>query len=173
MKAQLSVPSDRLIIAAVAIGSGMFILGLIIAAVFAPEWRVLHFFQGLIYLAIVALVWRKSALGFGAGLAVPGFWNALAVFVTGDTRDGLRELGKLARTGQTQHPDVLLSLFAFCGHLLIIIACIVGFSRIRPSARQGGQLLAGGVIALSYLIAIVFAFGPPQAVKLMKHVLGI
>lgn len=165
--------TDRWINAAIAIGSGMFVLGLTIAAVFASEWRVLHFFQALIYVAVVALVWRKSAMGFGAGLAVPLFWNALSVFVTGDTRDGLRELGTLARTGHTEHPDVLLSLFAFCGHLLIIIGCAVGFIRIRPRARQWTKLLIGAVIALGYLIAIVFVFGPPQAVQLMKHVFGM
>lgn len=81
---------------------------------------------------------RKSAWGFGSGLTVAVFWNSLAVFVNGDTRDGLKELGILMRTGQTQHPDVLLSLFAFCGHLLIIIGCIVGFVRIKTE-RTGGH----------------------------------
>ncbi len=179
MKTQASAPPgirdasviDRWTIATIAIGSGMFVLGLTTAAVFAPEWRVLHVFQALIYVAVVTMAQRKSAWGFGAGVAVAVFWNALSVLVTGNT--GLRELGTLARTGQTQHPDALVSLFAFCGHLLIIIGCIVGFIRIRPSARQWGQLLVGGVIALGYLIAIVFVFGPPQAVELMKHVLGI
>lgn len=151
----------------------MFVLGLTIAAVFAPEWRVLHVLQALIYVVVVAMTRRKSTMGFGAGLSVPLFWNALSVFVTGDTRDGLRELWTLARTGQTQHPDVLVSLFAFCGHLLIIIGCTVGFIRIKPAARQWVQFLVGGVIALAYLIAIVFVFGPPQAVELLKRVFGI
>ena len=151
----------------------MFVLGLAISAAFVPELRVLHVLQALIYVVVVGLARRKNAIGFGAGLAVAGFWNALSVFVTGDARDGLQELGTLARTGHTQHPDVLLSLFAFYGHLLIIIGCTIGFIRIRPSARQWGQLLVGAVIAISYLIAIVFVFGPPQAVELLKHVFGI
>jgi hypothetical protein len=33
--------------------------------------------------------------------------------------------------------------------------------------------VGGGVVALGYLIAIVFIFGPPQAVALMKHVFGM
>jgi hypothetical protein len=164
--------ADRRINTTIATGSGMFVLALAISAAFVPELRVLHFFQALIYVAVVAMTRRKSAMGFGAGLAVPVFWNALSVFVTGDARDGIRELGTLVRKGQTQHPDVLVSLFAFCGHLLIIIGGTVGFIRIRPSARQWAQLLVGGVIALSYLITIVFVFGTPQAVDLMKHVFG-
>jgi hypothetical protein len=31
----------------------------------------------------------------------------------------------------------------------------------------------GGVAALAYLIAIVFTFGPPEGVALMKHVFGL
>lgn len=165
--------TDRRINATIAVGSGMFVVGLAISAMFVPELRVLHFLQALIYVAVVTLAWRKSAMGFGAGVAVAMFWNALSVFVTGDARDGLHELGTLARTGHTDHPDVLLSQFAFCGHLLIIIGCAVGFIRIKPCARQWAELLIGGVIVLGYLIAIVFAFGPPQAVQLMKHVFGI
>ena len=93
--------TDPRINTTIAIGSSMFVLGLIISAVFVPELRVLHFLQALIYVAVVALVWLKSAMGFGAGLAVPMFWNALSVFVTGDARDSLRELRTRARTGQS------------------------------------------------------------------------
>jgi hypothetical protein len=159
--------------ATIAIGSGMFVFGLTISAVFAPEWRVLHAFQTLIYIAVVAMTRRKIAAGFGAGLSVPLFWNALSVFATGAARDGIQELATLVRTGHAQRPDVLLSLFAACGHLLIIIGCIVGFIRLRPSARQWAQLLVGGVVALGYLIAIVFIVGPPQGVELMKHIFGL
>jgi hypothetical protein len=164
--------ADRRINATIATGSGMFVFGLAISAAFVPELRVLHFFSGAHHIAVVAMTRRKSAMGFGAGLAVPVFWNALSVFVTGDARDGKRELGTLARKGQTQHPDVPVSLFAFCGHLLIIIGCTAGFIRIRPSACQWAHLLVGGVIALSYLITTVFVFGTPQAVDLMKHIFG-
>jgi hypothetical protein len=133
---------------------------------------VLHVLQALIYVAVVAMAHRKNAWGFGGGLAVAVFWNALSVFVTGDARDGIHELETLLRTGHSQHPDVLVSLFAFCGHLLIIIGCVVGFIRLRHSAYRWAQFLGGVVVALSYLIAIAFIFGPPQAVELMKHVLG-
>jgi hypothetical protein len=128
--------ADGWINATIAVGAGMFVFGLAISAAFAPEWRVLHVFQALIYVAVVAMTRRMIAEGFGAGLSVALFWNALSVFATSAARDGIRELVTLARTGHTQHADVLLSLFAFCGHVLIIVGCIVGFIRIRPIARQ-------------------------------------
>src|SRR5882672_569054 len=181
MKAEASLPpripdsfsANGWINAAILIGSGMFVFGLTISAVFAPEWRVLHVFQAPIYIAVVAFTRRKIAAGIRAGLSVSLFWNALSVFATSAARDSIRELAMFVRTGHTQRPDLLLSLFAACGHCLIIIGCIFGFSRIRPSTRQWAQLLIGGTVALGYLIAIVFVLGPPQAVDLMKHVLGI
>lgn len=163
---------DWWINAAIAVGSGMFVFGLAISATFAPEWRVLHVLQALIYAAVIVLTRRRSPAGFGAGLAVALFWNALSVFATTAARDGIRELRTLAQTGHTQRPDVLLSLFAACGHVLLIVACLVGFIRIRPALRQWAQFICGGAVVLAYLMLIVFVFGPPQAVALMKHVFG-
>src|SRR5580700_3778383 len=36
-------------------GSAMFILALTVAAIFAPQWRVLHVAQALIYVAVIVL----------------------------------------------------------------------------------------------------------------------
>ena len=155
----------------IAVGSTMFVIGLVISAAFAPEWRVLHVFQALIYIAVVLLTRRKHAAGFGAGLAVAVFWNVLFIGKAG--HDIVQELGALARTWQPHRPDLLLSLFAACGHMLIIIACVVGAFRMRPVARQWAQWAAGGVFSLAYLFAIVFTFGPPEGIALMKHVLGL
>jgi hypothetical protein len=150
----------------------MFVFGLTVSAIFAPEWRVLHVLQALIYAAVIVLTRRKSAWGFGAGLAVALFWNALLVFATPAARDGIEELWTVVATGHVERPDLLLSLFAASGHVLLIIACVLGFLCVRPTARQWGQLVGGGALALAYLFAIVFAVGPPQAVDLMKGVLG-
>jgi hypothetical protein len=163
--------ADWWIKAMIAVGSAMFVFGLAVSAAFAPEWRVLHVLQAFIYVAVVMLTRRKHAAGFGAGLAVAVFWNVL--LLTTASHDVMQELRTLAQTGRPQRPDLLLSLFAGCGHLLIIIACIIGFVRIRPGPRQWVQWGVGGILALAYLIAIVFIFGPPQAVALMKHVFGL
>jgi hypothetical protein len=163
--------ADSWINAMIAVGSAMFVSGLAVSAAFAPEWRTLHVLQAFIYVALVMLTRRKHSAGFGAGLAVAAFWNVL--LLTTAAHDVMQELLTLVRTGRPQHPDLLLSVFAACGHLLIIIACMIGFARIRPTARQWVQWGVGGVAALAYLIAIVFIFGPPEGVALMKHVFGL
>lgn len=163
--------ADSWINGMIAVGSAMFVFGLAVSAAFAPEWRVLHLLQALIYVALVVLTRRKNPAGFGAGLAVALFWNLLLLTTAG--HDILQEVRNLALTGRPQHPDLLLSTFAGCGHLLIIIACIFGFARMRPAARQWAALGVGSVVGLTYLLAIVFIFGPPQAVALMKHTFGL
>jgi hypothetical protein len=102
----------------------MFVLGLAVSAIFAPEWRVLHVLQSLIYVAVIALARRRSAWGFGAGL-------------------------------------------------LIIVGCAIGFSRPRPRAPEWRHFAGGGIACVGYLLAIVFAFGPPQAVQLMRRAFGL
>jgi hypothetical protein len=124
---------DRWINALILVGSAIFVLGLTVSAIFAREWRVLHFFQALIYVAIVVLTWRKRPVGFGAGLGVGLFWDVLFVKVAG--HDVVQELASFFRTGQAPHASLLLSLFAALGHLLIIIACVMGLIRLRPAAR--------------------------------------
>ena len=154
----------------VGVGSGMFVLGLTVSAAFAPEWRLLHVFQALLYVVVFALVRRKSAWGYGGGLFVATFWNALGLFATTAMRDGIAEVLSITRTGRVQRPDLLLNLFATAGHLLIIVGCLIGFARLRPRSREWMQLVGGGIIAIGYLLAIVFAFGPPQAIELMRRI---
>lgn len=158
--------------ALIASGSALFVFGLAVSAAFAPEWRVLHVFQALIYVALIALARRRSAWGFGAGLFIALFWNSLGIVATTATRDGMNEVVNIIRTGHVQRPDLLLTLLATLGHVLIIIGCVIGMMRLQPKPREWGQFVAGGVIGLAYLLAIVFAFGPPQAIQLMRHLLG-
>jgi hypothetical protein len=159
--------------AAILIGSGIFVFGLVLSAVFAPEWRVLHSLQTLIYVALVALTRRQSAFGFGAGVGVAAFWNSLGIFATTFMRAGVRQLWSAIRTGSAPRLDILLQVLAFGGHILIIIACLIGFFRIRPGVRQWVQFLAGGGLVIAYLFAIVFATGPPASIALFRQVLGL
>ena len=159
--------------ACILVGSGIFVLGLVVSAVFAPEWRVLHPLQAMIYVAVVVLTRRKSAWGFGAGVTVAVFWNSLVLFTSPLIWEGTQELWAAIRTGSTSRPDRLLTLLAFGGHILIIIGCLVGFFRTRPGARQWRDFVAGGVLAICYFIAIVFAVGPAPAVERFRRVFGL
>jgi hypothetical protein len=166
------VKRSRAVGALIVAGSAMFVFGLAVSAAFAAEWRVLHFFQALIYVALVMLARRNSPRGFGIGLFVAGFWNALSLFTTTATRDGIVELARAMSTGKVERPDLLLNLFAFAGHTLIMIGCVIGFLRLRPGRREWSELVIAGLAGFAYLLAIVFAFGPPQAVQLIRHAFG-
>jgi hypothetical protein len=165
--------NPRWINTCIIVGSALFVFGLAVSAVFAPEWRVLHVFQALIYVAIIFLTRRKSAWGFGAGFFVGIFWNALGLLATPLFSDGFQEVWSVIRTGNLQRPDLLLQLLAAGGHVLIIVACAVGFLSMRPGGRRWSQFIAGGVLVIGYLFAIVFAVGPPQGVALFKRAFGL
>jgi hypothetical protein len=147
----------------IVVGSLIFIFALAVSAYFEPQWRVLHVLQALIYVAVIVLTRRKSAWGFGAGVMIAVFWNFLVLFRS--------PVGSEALNGHFR-PDILLQLFAACGHFLIIAACLVGFLRARPAARQWGQFATGGVLAIAYLITMAFTVGPPEAAQHIKQALG-
>jgi hypothetical protein len=163
----------RWINAFILIGSGIFVFGLTVSAIFASEWRMLHALQALIYVAVVGLTRRQRAYGFGAGVSVAVFWNSICIFATPVIREGLQDLWAVFRTGAAPRLDLILQLLAFGGHILIIVGCLVGFFRTGPGTRQWGQFVAGGVLVIGYLVAIVFAAGPPSAVALFSRMFGI
>jgi hypothetical protein len=78
----------------------------------------------------------------------------------------------LVRTAQLQRPDLLVAVIAAAGHFLMIVACLVGFLRTGPNLRRWGQFLGGGVLAVAYLVAIIFTTGP-QYIPLVKRVFGL
>jgi hypothetical protein len=172
-RASFTESNAKWINACILIGSGIFVFGLVVSAVFAPEWRVLHALQALIYVAVVMLTRRKSAYGFGAGVSVAVFWNSIGIFYSTLFLDGVEDLWATIRTGSAPRPDLLLQLLAFGGHILIIVACLVGFFRTRPGKRQWGQFVAGGSLVIGYLVVIVFSAGPPSAVALFRRVFGL
>jgi hypothetical protein len=132
----------------------------------------LHALQLLIYVAVIVLTRRDSAWGFGAGTIISAFWNYGNIFFTTFFRGGLEQFGVLLRTGQLHRPDLMVAVIAVAGHLLLIVACLAGFLRLRPRAMQWGQFLAGGVLAVGYFMLIIVTTGP-QYIPLMKRVLHL
>jgi hypothetical protein len=142
---------------------------LLVSAVFEPKIRVLHALQSLIYVAVIMLAHRKSAWGYGAGCIISAFWNYINLFVTTFIWAGVEQWLGLLQTGQLKRPDLALSLIAAVGHFLLIIACLAGFLRRSPRAREWGQFLGGGVLAVIYFAAIILTTGP-QYIGLLKRV---
>jgi hypothetical protein len=153
----------------IVVGAGLFILALIVSAVFDPKIRVLHALQALLYIAIIVLTRRGSAWGYGAGCIIAGFWNYINLFITTFIKGGLQELSRLVQTGQLHRPDLLIAVVAAGGHFLLIIACLAGFLRTRPGVRRWSEFMAGGVVAVAYLVVIIVTTGP-QYIDLLKRV---
>lgn len=158
--------------ASVLAGAGFFIFALALSAVFDPRIRVLHVLQALIYVAVIILTRRGSAWGFGAGCFIAAFWTYTNLFVTTFIKSGLEQLAASVQTGELRRPDLIVAVIAGAGHFLMILACAVGFLRTKPSLRQWGQFVGGGLLAVVYFIAIIFTTGP-QYIGLVKRVFGM
>jgi hypothetical protein len=150
--------------ASVIAGSVMFCLALAVSAIFLPQWRVLHVAQAAPYLVVIVLARRMSPWGFGAGVIMACFWNALLLFRS--------PVGEALIRGDVARPDVALQLFGALGHFLMIIGCLVGLLRTRPAGQQWAKFFAGGVIAVGYLLVMVWTVGPPEAVEHIRQALG-
>jgi hypothetical protein len=148
----------------------VFILVLILSAVFDPSIRVLHVFQAFIYVAVIILAARHSAWGYGAGCLIAAFWNWINLAHTTFIANGMRELSRLLQTGQVQRPDQLIAVLAATAHFVLIGFCLVGFARIKPKTGWDFlKFLAGGLLAIGYFVGIIIAFGP-QYVPLLRRV---
>lgn len=154
--------------ASILAGAGCFIFALVLSAVFDPKIRVLHALQALIYIAVIVLTRRNSAWGFGAGCIISAFWNYINLFVTTFIKAGMEQLSILLQTGHLPRPDLLVAVIAAAGHFLLIIACLAGFLRERPRARQWAQFVTGGALAVGYLVGIIVTTGP-QYIGLLKR----
>jgi hypothetical protein len=166
-----SARASRWIDRSILVGAGLFIFALILSAVYDPKIRVLHTLQALIYVAVIVLTQRRSAWGFGAGCVIAALWNYINLFVTTFIKSGLQQLSILLQTGHLRRPDLVIAIVAAGGHFLMIAACLAGFLRTRPGARQIGQFIAGGILAVAYFVAIIYTTGP-QYIGLVRRTFG-
>lgn len=146
---------------AIPVGVGLFLFALALSAVVVPQLRLLHLLQALIYVAVLVLTRRDSPWGFGAGVIVATAWNCLNLFVTHLFQAGAVQFCSLVRTGHVSRPDTLMVMVGGVAHFLLIVACLVGFIRLRPGRKQWCQFFAGGFLALAYF-ALIIAIAAPR-----------
>jgi hypothetical protein len=156
----------------IVVGAAFFIFALFLSAVYEPRIRVLHTLQALIYVVVVLLARQNSSWGYGAGCVISAFWNYINLFVTTFIKAGVDQLLEVLQTGRITRPDLALSVIAATGHFLLIAACLVGFLKNRPKAREWSQFIAGGVLAIAYFILIIVTTGP-QYIPLLRRVFGL
>ena len=166
------VANARWVDRSILVGSLIFMSGLAISAYFGPQWRVLHVIQGSIYVVVILMTRRQSTWGFGAGALLATFWNCLVLFRSPVGTQALTAIETVLRGGPPD-PSTLIQLLAACGHFLIIGACVAGFLRLRPTGRQWGEFVGGGVLAIGFLLVMAFTVGPPEAAVHLKQAFGL
>jgi len=142
------------------VGAGLFILALTVSAVVVPPLRLLHFFQALIYVAVIVLTRRNEGWGFGAGVSIAAVWNSLNLFVTHLIQAGAGEFWSLLHAGHLRRLDTMMVLLGGVAHFLLIVACLVAFLQRQPGKKQWGQFVTGGGLALAYFALIVVTTAP-------------
>jgi hypothetical protein len=137
------------------IGAGLFLVALAVSALVIPQLRLLHLLQSLIYVAVVILARRNSALAFGAGFTVAVAWNSLNLFVTHLMQAGAVAFWSLLRTGHVRRIDTMMVTLGGIGHFILIVACLAALLDLRTDSQKWRKFVLGGVITLVYLFLIV------------------
>ena len=144
----------------IVVGAALFLIALAVSAWVVPQLRLLHFLQALIYVAIVVLALRNSAWGFGAGVMVAVVWNSLNLFVTHLMQAGVVEFWFFLRTGQVRRLDTMMVPLGGIGHFILIFACLAAVLHQRYEGHKWWKFMAGGAVALAYLVGIVATARP-------------
>jgi len=154
------ITESRWIPVSILLGTGIFLLALAVSAASVLQLRLLHVFQALIYLVVIFLTRRNSAWGFGAGVVIATAWNILNLFVTHLFYAGAGQLWILLHGGKVTRLDTMMVFVGSLGHFLLIVACMAGFLQLRPSKKQWGQFVGGGLLVLAYMVLIVATMAP-------------
>lgn len=159
----LTTPSGpgRALFLCICLSSLGFIAILAVSAIWDHSIVWLHFFQALQYVAVIALAARGSRWGYFLGISIAGWWNYVTLFVNSFFRSGMRAVLESVHRGAIVRPDQMIAVVAFLFHLILIVACIVAYSRLpRRPAGDAGRLIVALVGALLYFAAIVALFQP-------------
>jgi hypothetical protein len=144
------------------IGSGLFLVALLVSALAVPQLRLLHLLQSLIYIAVVIFARRNSPYApyaLGAGFTIAVAWNTLEFFVAHMMQAGVALFWSFLHTGlhtgQVQHLETMMVPVGGIGHLILIVACLWALFQQKTDDKKWRKFLAGGVLALAYFAAII------------------
>ena len=143
------------------IGAGLFLVALAVSAVAVPELRPLHFFQALIYVAVVILSRRNNVFALGAGFTIAVAWNCLEFFGPHLIQAGAVMFWSFLHTGQVQHLETLMVPIGGIGHFILMIACPTALIHQTTDTKKWWKFIAGGVLVLGYF-ALIVAIARPR-----------
>jgi hypothetical protein len=141
------------------VGATLFLVALLVSAIVYPELRLLHTFQALIYIAVIVLVRRNSAWGYGAGFAVAIVWNAVGLFVSHLIQAGAVAFWSSLRSGRVQQLVPMMVTLGGIGHFILIVAALFAVTGHNAEARKWWKFAGGGVLSVAYFAVLVVIFG--------------
>jgi hypothetical protein len=143
------------------IGASVFILMLGLSAYWEPDIRWLHFFQAWMYVAAMALAFRKSSWGCFIGFSAAGLWIYANLFATTFFFNGLQQLSQWLHTGRLERADLLIAVPAWFANLLVVIGCAWSYFRIPArSLRDAGALLLAFALTTGFFALDMAVFQP-------------
>ena len=143
------------------IGAAIFLVALVVSAILVPELRLLHFFQALIYVAVIVLARRNSAWGFGAGFTIAIVWNGFGFFVTHLIQAGAVAFWLLLRTGRVGQFVPMMVTLGAVGYFILIVASGWAVLSQKTENRKWWKFVGGGAIAVAYF-ALIVSFARPH-----------
>ena len=145
----------------IAIGGCCFILVLTISALWEADIRWLHFFQAWMYIAAMALSFRRNRWGYFIGISAAGLWDYANLFATTFFFNGLQRLGDWIHTGHQERPDLIIAVPAWGANLIVIIGCLWAYWRL-PTKSPGdtARLLAAFAFTTGFFALDMALFQP-------------
>lgn len=131
-------------------GALVFILMLVVSAVWEADIRWLHFFQCWMYIATIVLCIRRNRWGYFIGVSAAGLWDYTNVVATTFFYNGLQQLSAWIHTGHLRRPDLLIAVPAWFSNFAVVVGCIWGYSRLREKSPAD---------LLRFLVAFVLSTG--------------
>jgi hypothetical protein len=153
------------------IGSSVFILVLVVSAIWDPSIRWLHFFQAWMYLVAMWLGIRRSLWGYLIGMSAAGLWAYSNLFVTTFFVNGLQELAFWARSGHLARPDLLIAVPAWLANVLVLMGCVWGYLQLRRKHLGDALRLAVAFVLTTGFFALDMALFQPRYLGMFPHLL--
>jgi len=153
------------------LGCVVFILVLLVSAVWQADIRWLHFFQAWMYLATLVLAWRGHKAGLFIGFSAALFWDYANLFVTSFLRSGLHELAAWVETGRLARPDQLIAVFAWTSNFLVLVGCVWAYARRDDKRVADLAWLALALVLTNGFFAGAMALFQPRYLDLFPRLL--
>jgi hypothetical protein len=143
-------------------GAFSFIAVLFVSAYWEADIRWLHFFQAWMYIAALVLCVKGNRWGYFIGISIAAFWNYVNLFVTDFLQAGIEQLHDFLKTGHIARPDLFISVPAWTANLVLLVACIYGYTRqAHKSWNDLGKFAIAAILSTAYF-ALIMALCQPR-----------